>query len=556
MSTMDPQINAIWKKIPECFLLKYAGSPCKHHEGYLNMKPWYNTYKILVSSIYKNDNLNVKKYSNDLKQHDDMNQIESKIYHDVVNNLMSLLCIYCEDVDTFAFFVRKFNEQISTDCCEPGKPVENLGLLVQRPCKPIDMIKTWIQFIDSSDLNSDTVMHNGGKYNCLQTAVKKYDYRYRVSNLCLIQYMVDELKMDLNKVRENGDDILKIALCNKKSDVHLVQYLFEHTNGADTYSSDQKMELYLSVSIRTFTAILEKKNINNYCKIIQYLIQLMDFEQIINTTITSSTRIYQDTMYMKKIIQSITQSQKLNAILSKFRSCGYFDQSSIATLIRDIDPGLLNDKHCAYAGNPWINLKYKEFIQHMDDIQTPSNYLVSSSDSHLHNHNDSTPLVEVDNTEPSVRLFYCNKIPYYGNPMMFDLIDFFKDSQDLRVGEVEFQEEMPKYLINLYLNQTLSGRVDLSPIDPMDIIKFIKFIDKYPTQTLAIHLIEKHLLRYIDLNQINVSDDLMLIFEKYGCKYLMLSLSKRNCPQHSCHGETIYDAEDRYTQRFICDSMI
>ena len=73
-----------------------------------------------------------------------------------------------------------------------------------------------------------------------------------------------------------------------------------------------------------------------------------------------------------------------------------------------------------------------------------------------------------------------------------------------------------------------------------DFIKFLKFIDQYPTDTLTIDKLESRIVEYFEsqmsqCDNIFLMDDLELLCEKYGlkCMYLFLHNKKMSLSESS-----------------------
>lgn len=546
----NAHVNTIWKKISKW-------NPYLKHE---TKEKWYDTYKCCVASIYEKRLSEIKFFSKSLKQHNKTKEITPEDYHKVVNNLMFLMCVYCVDEKMFYFFVRYFYKTID----EIGRltnfyantSMNFFAVLLQRPDKPIDIIKMYVKFLELDTTNNindpyATVWIVGNNcYNCLQTAINKYDYRYRASNRATIEYMINDLKMDVTKTCNDSvddDNILTVALGNKRCDVHLIKYLIEKVDKKLMFSPERRSE-YLSRCIEIYARIKNQRSLINYCEIIGFLISTISAEQLSYFNIKSWACTFLDMgehlcfKHMKTLFFSINEKSKMNIILDKMILSNLYRKSKIIRLIRSIDPKLLTDAHCAYARIPHFNSEYKDFIRHIDDVD--GSYHVKPI---INQGQVPPPINQLDNTVPSVLLFRYNDVPYYGNSAIFDQMDFFKDNEAMRDGKTEFNGDMPKYLINLYLNQTLSGQIDISSIEPGDIFKFVRFIDQYPSQVLTVDSIEDQLIQYMSLNGIsmaNLSPNTSHIFARYGCKYLMLSHQKRNDPKKLYKDELEYESYD------------
>jgi len=510
---------------------------------------WYRNYKQFAVSIHDNCMEKIKSCTEILEQHTATNQIDPKDHHQIVNNLMFFLCIYCTDRRVFEFFFRTFYDTIElyyyyyeTDLCF-------LGILLQRPEKPIYLIKIFMnQFADHNrdwNWNEYMVWFQGTDgFNCLQTAIQRYDYRYGVSNQETIEYMINVKKMDVTRIAET-ECMLCIALTNKKSDIHLIKYLLNKIKLSDPILDQESMyPKYLKIATGTFRCIEKKSDLLNYREILGLLISLMSVQQIegFDTKLLIEgycCKIFQKIKYAKHLILSIKEKEKLNIVLRKIISSGDYRKSKIIKMIRSVDLRLLNEEHARYAQIPYINLGYDEFVKHVQENKNKNNctymgHYFTQKMTEIHQPIDQRLLAvdQIDNSCIPVLLFRYNGVPYYGNKKLFDLMDFFKDNDSVNNGDAEIEGKVPKYLINLYLNQTLSGHIDLSQIDPSDIFEFIRFIDQYPSQVFAVNLIEQHLVQYITINSMShgIPPDILDTFRRYDCKYIVLYCMGSNDP--------------------------
>jgi hypothetical protein len=542
--------NVIWKKMLK---INNPRITVQMNSPEMSEQTWFRNYKQFAVSIHDNCMEKLIDCTRVLEQQIATNQIDPKDLYQIVNNLMFFLCIYCTDDLIFGFFFRTFYGTIDLSFyCESYSCF--LGILLQRPRKPINCI---IQFMDSFNTkdwdwnwnwNEDPVWiqqiqaHAGGM-NCLQTAILKYDYRYRASNQGTIEYMIDVKKMDVTMIT-NGSCMLCIALTNKKSDIDLIRYLMKKIQ--ESVSGQSSLESmypkYLKIASDTFVNIRKKSEILNYREIMGFLISLMNVQQLeeYDTDLLIEkyrhphpSKVFSKFKYAKHLILSIREKEKLNIMLRKIIFTDKYKRTKIINLIRSVDPRLLDDVHSRYAQIPWINLKYDQFIEQIQENKDLTQHYAQKLTEMTE---CLRPIDQIDNTSIPVLLFRYNGIPYYGNQRMFDLMDFFKDNDSVNNGEAEILGKVPKYLINLYLNQTLSGHIDLSLIDPSDIFEFIRFIDQYPGQVFAVNLIERHLIQYIDMNTMiqRFPDDILSIFRRYDCKNIMLHCVRNNDPIKYC----------------------
>ncbi len=109
------------------------------------------------------------------------------------------------------------------------------------------------------------------------------------------------------------------------------------------------------------------------------------------------------------------------------------------------------------------------------------------------------------------KLFEHNEIIYYGDRIkMYKSMQILNGMNDLIYDPlIELAGYEPRYLIDLYvkLGTDSNHKIDTDPdedymtnilkqIYPIDILDFIKFIERYPLNNLSINILEFHLIDY------------------------------------------------------------
>ncbi len=132
-------------------------------------------------------------------------------------------------------------------------------------------------------------------------------------------------------------------------------------------------------------------------------------------------------------------------------------------------------------------------------------------------------------SKPSQLLFKCNDLSFYGDQeivfgsMLF--LDGIKNNCNFDEPMI-LSVKMPEYIINIYIHASYTRIFDINCIKPEDIVKFLKFIDQYPTTILGINKLEHQIIKYFEINKINYNEEYELkeIIKKYKLKYLYLHM--------------------------------
>lgn len=234
------------------------------------------------------------------------------------------------------------------------------------------------------------------------------------------------------------------------------------------------------------------------------------------------------------------------------------DRESLNLIVPRINPMLLISrsrrdlltKYC--IRDPFDNMfPMKDFIKFTDDlncslpvpvpvpitVHVPINTSVSPIT--VLSLDQDENIDKIDSMRPRSLVFVYNGDNYYADPeIVFNEIILFKEIKDiLRFDEPVvlscgsggydyLSSPCPKYLINLWLGSIDTKEINLMEIEPQDILSALDHIDRYPTESLSIKLIEHQLIRYFDQMTTECQSIclkyLIDLSSRYGLKYLYL----------------------------------
>lgn len=128
-----------------------------------------------------------------------------------------------------------------------------------------------------------------------------------------------------------------------------------------------------------------------------------------------------------------------------------------------------------------------------------------------------------------VPLFTHYENNYKANQNVIDSILMFKEiSNCCEIKDIELSINVPKYIVNLYILSSYTGRFCIDDIDTNDLIDFLKFIEAYETVYLSPSLIEDDLIDYFEKNNFQVNEYLMNMCIRYKLKNMYLYFKNKN----------------------------
>ncbi len=498
--------------------------------------------------------------------------IKKNTYLDNIHNLIEVACMSNQNLEIVRFLVNLLGQN------KPDNPMDKYIIL--ELCKKIgnlNKIKYLIEecsmdpnIVNSDydnaltlacwknpnlhvirylvDLGMDLYQQDIGNNNCLHIAC------WGNENLKVIQYLIEEKHMDINLLNGTGKNALYIA-CQYNSNLEIIKYLIE---GCSMNPG------FISKNINPTNCVTIGCNCNENDLIIKYLIESTDgpisvyncndynrFE-IIAKNIFNYKRLND---YMKICFDLFYKDNNNNKDTNIIAILGYND------IVKNLNP-LTLEPHLRYdLKSEKIKDLYKEswkyFIECVDQLK----FIVPFS----FDHDVTEKYIEIDRidsindknveeekvysvednkddgtddcnktSESDDILFSHNKILYRGSrKIIYPIIDLFEDIDMYDLDEpMVLSAPLPEYIMKMYIQSSIDLNFDFDKVLPLDLIKFLNFIDQYPTKVLSLSLkvIQKNLVKYLIKHRINICPTLMDLCDKYKLKdlYLLNHLKKKN----------------------------
>ncbi len=355
----------------------------------------------------------------------------------------------------------------------------------------------------------------------------------------IIKHITENYKVNVNYVDASGRDFLHIALiCN--SNISFIKKLFEtfYKNEQLHCIDDEGNDYLLTASRWNNVAIIRylvedlkmDVNVTNLAGLscFHLAFQNMDAECIkhiiCNTNINISLKdVLPDDF--TKIINLIKDNHEKFVYMVDIGFLAYgFNETLIS--IAYIDPLLLNDRLRKIIGayDPFDE-SFSDFILHVDSIPHKISLKTKICDEKTVQINNKTR--HNNFRKKSELLFKHMGESYYGSKeIVYNAIPFLK--RILNDDCFKFDEDIiietmiPTYIMDLYIESCYSHNFNVNEVDPEDFILFLKFIDQYPTNYLAINLIETQLVNYMNTKSITLCEYIKNICVKYQLKYMYL----------------------------------
>jgi hypothetical protein len=197
------------------------------------------------------------------------------------------------------------------------------------------------------------------------------------------------------------------------------------------------------------------------------------------------------------------------------------NHASIINIIKLINPILLDNKYYDKEIMNPFNAKFNEFKVYVDQIDEP---IYKEFNKEMKNNITQQITIIEDYTVSSEILFECNNIKYYGyRNIVYNSIKLLKCLLDCDCDEViKLDIDVPKYIMNMYINSCYTNTFNINNIKSDDLILFLKFIDRYPTNFFSIDTIEKELIKYLEKHNININELIKELCERYQLKYMYI----------------------------------
>jgi hypothetical protein len=109
---------------------------------------------------------------------------------------------------------------------------------------------------------------------------------------------------------------------------------------------------------------------------------------------------------------------------------------------------------------------------------------------------------------------------------VYEKIDLFKGMKQYLDFQtpVRLEGNLPKNIMNLYINSMYTGHIDLNNIPSDHFIDFLKFIDQYPATSdgIEISYLEHSIVKCVQKHNLTKCEYLKSICKKYGLKLMLV----------------------------------
>jgi len=524
----------------------------------------YDIYKMCAVKIYQNDINLLSKYI-DLLVHAHNYLLKMYIseyigplkrdWYFVIHNLMLLICIFSDDVQILDYYYQKFSSDININHCDRDDPttVNFLMHVLKRKYKPLYLVQYLIEKCNIDITASDEYCDN-----YLDYVLDHYNYN-NDSDFLVAKYLIGRLP------NLTIDDWTLVNVCSKPNiDLRLIKFLVKEfkLNCKDEYDNTCLNNLlcrcfygpYCCLDHNSYYTdyhidhIKNMEDIENMCEVFAYIIELTDIPTLIDSF--DDNMIMNIYMFIKLANSIIKNYEKFNAMINKYLTICNHDKDSkdvLLTYMKSIDPCALDYQNCEVIDvrqlKNTLNLNYVNFKKCVDEFEYNDKRIIQILKKRLESSDICSKLSSskqrvnhiadyTDSTQTKIELLFVhNSIPYYGNKIcIYDSILIFKDIEFNHLdGDIVLEGDMPIYLVNAYLDAITTGqKFNLNLVKPVDIFKFLKFIDQYPSDVLSIdRLGELQLSKYIDLNNIKFTDYIKNICDRYQFRYIYLSMHNK-----------------------------
>lgn len=358
---------------------------------------------------------------------------------------------------------------------------------------------------------------------------------YKLSIMChkeiIFKYLIERFNVtDKSLLKE----YLFFAVCRRNyynpTNINIIRYLVEEKNTNINISFQDNP----NSSNELLIAAISKYDID----VIIYLIKKMD--DIYRYDLIRLGDAY-DAYRLTPIVAGIQDDyKKLNLVLEVIRVNNLYGMS---IELDKINPLMIDywNRQKYRIENPY-NEEWNKFIIMVDQLKSPIPFPLDRGV--LKFGVPFIPVIEKDEyktidtmecpdytvcTKDSEKLFLCNGTVYYGSRnILYRSMIFFKDIKNEckfdPLIELSIKIDIPKYIINHYINASYTDTFDLNCILPSDITAFIRFIDRHPTTIISIEKLEKQIIDFFEKNKLNYNDDLRNIFIRYRLKYIYLHM--------------------------------
>ena len=403
-----------------------------------------------------------------------------------------------------------------------------------------------IKYVDGKIIEylNNTILMYGCKNNIIQmsehllkghvTSIRNVNSRWidslyyvceHISNIDLIIYLYKIYKKefpehDATLGTTSNKTALTYLLMNEHIGVKELKYMIEN----EIINIKENDRLISGLSL--LTPIMCKRNIN----IIMYIYENTNFDTILN-------KCSKNIEYLNIVIKYIPVREKVDKLLVAWfieyawrggpkKPPKFGNHNDFLKVIKTINPLFLEDGflNLINENNPYKR-PFNEWRVIVDELifSVPIKNLITF-EKNVKDRDGKQSCKELNESKKEL-LFFCNKIPYYGDKkivhgsimLLKDMGDCFDSTQPIELSGSMDQKLMDLYLDSIYTKQ-FNGLLD---IEPENIFRFLDFIDRYPTEILSIGSLDHQLTNYFSTKKLDPSPIKEIII-RYGLKFMYL----------------------------------
>jgi hypothetical protein len=510
----------------------------------------YHNCSFVTDNLIKDDehkNFLIKICRNDLdylKEHYD--RIEKKLINDAIDTesfseknvltgidqIFIIACIFASNVKIIDFIVKQarinvIDYRIDLNKFNPTYKARRTCLMISSAYNTeLSIMKHFIEHYRlDPDIADDMYLRNS-----LHCAAQNNP------NIEIVKYLVEECKMDPNKLALYNDNCLTLS-CWRNDNFEIVKYFIEkckmNINHYDTNNNNS-------------VALLVERINKNEMKIenLAFLLEHNDLYQIDSTILQLNDRLIPYFAHNYKILNRLLYMNDQ----SRISGSTYLLIDDNYLLTNDINPIMISVSNRIACGiaNPFNKReKWNKYVEMVDKLKyvIPVVALfdnISVSVTTQNNDENKFERIDVivtetdqDNFEPNYTkqtqiLFKHNGLTYYGDPCAYRSMIFVRDIVECAdfTDAIELEiNDLPQYAVNQYVHSLhCNTQIDINRIKLCDFIPFIKFIDRYPTINTSIDILEIKILKYIHDNAIKYDEYFKDLSVRYRLRFIYLDI--------------------------------
>jgi len=398
----------------------------------------------------------------------------------------------------------------------------------------VDIIK---HLIEKYNIDILTLQHTNN--DCLHDAL------YRICNLEIVRYLVEEQGMELNNagsfmyssnyfgmsVAATHNVNTAIYIFNKTKYVHQLN-CFENYEYLLYFDNLTKV-LVCSINCPIFYAG------NYYCYFLKINTLLRKLVEATHDLYTRNDRFLELKDIVKSVINPLLLSPD-NIVDFGFQDpyqMIFKEYSKLVDGLRCYIPiQLLERCSITYRTIGQIN----DQISDWNNVQTDRQDLVKNNQDLINtqyqtNDHIDQPAPHYTDRQSGDALFKCNNAIYYGSrsivyrsmTFLTEIVDHCNFDELIELDG--FDNHLPEYVVNNYIHASYTNRFNIDLIKYNDLMIFFRFIDRYPTTILSIDKFENQIIKMIETNRFNKENLLVIksIAVRYKLKHLYLVIHNK-----------------------------